>query len=434
MSSQKHLQGIHVDHCKNTEKLPIVPMTLPDKVFIPMIQHIGAPCQPTVTPGDHVKVGQVIGDNPAPVCAPIHASASGDVTAVKKIMTAMGRVDTVVEITLDKKQEPADNLAPPTITNKEEFLAAVRAAGLVGLGGAAFPTHIKYNPKDPVDTLILNGAECEPYITVDHRTMLEHTEEILNGAKAVVQHLGLKNCAIAIESNKPDAIAKFEALVKDIPGFSVCALSSQYPQGAERVLIYEATGRVLPAGRLPAEVGTIVSNINSVLKLNDYLTAGRPLTTKSLTVDGNAITEPKNVEVLIGTPIKDIIAFCGGYKLPPRKILMGGPMMGRAIPSDEMCILKGNNAILAFDDTRSQMSQETACINCGRCVRTCPTNLMPTLIYKAYELKDLDELRKLHATACMECGCCTYVCPAKKQLSFINKLAKAYVMAEGGKK
>ncbi len=434
MSSRKHLQGIHVDHCKNTEKLPIVPMALPDKVFIPMSQHIGAPCQPTVAVGDHVKVGQVIGDNAAPVCAPIHASASGDVTAIKKIMTAMGRVDTVIEITLDKKQEPADTIAPPVVTNKEEFLAAVRASGLVGLGGAAFPTHIKYNPKDPVDTLILNGAECEPYITVDHQTMLTHAQEIVDGSKAIVKYLDLKSCIIGIESNKPDAIAKFEELVKDIPGFSVATLSTQYPQGAERVIIYETTGRVLPAGRLPAEVGTIVSNINSVLKLNDFLTKGQPLTTKSLTVDGNAINEPKNVEVLIGTPIKDIVEFCGGYKSPVRKLLMGGPMMGRAIPSDELCIIKGNNAILAFDDSMAQLAEETACINCGRCVRACPTNLMPTFIHKAYEHKDLEQLKKLNATACMECGCCTYVCPAKKQLSFINKLAKSYVMSEGGKK
>lgn len=435
-SVSKHLKGIHVDHCKNTAGQPIVKMPVPEKVYIPMVQHIGAPCQPTVAVGDHVKVGQVIGDNTAPMCAPIHSSVSGEVTALVKGMTAQGIVDTSIEITTDGKQEIAETVVPPTVNNKEEFLAAVRAAGLVGLGGAAFPTHIKYNPRNPeeVDTLILNGAECEPYITVDHMTMLEHAEEIVAGAKSILKHLNLKQAIIGIEGNKPDAIAKFNELVKNEPNISVCELLQQYPQGAERVLIYECTGKHLIAGKLPADVGVIVSNVTTVLKLQQFLATGMPLVSKSLTVDGNVVKEPKNVEVPIGTPIIDIIEFCGGYTGEPKKILMGGPMMGRALPDDGKCIIKGNNAILAFDETFANINPETACINCGRCVKACPMNLMPTAIFKAFEHKDVDALKKYHVMSCMDCGCCTYVCPARKQLSFMNKLAKSLVLAEGGKK
>ncbi|WP_324825327.1 electron transport complex subunit RsxC [Sinanaerobacter sp. ZZT-01] len=435
-SVSKHLKGIHVDHCKNTAGQPIVQMPVPEKVYIPMVQHIGAPCQPTVAVGDHVKVGQLIGDNTAPMCAPIHSSVSGEVTALVKGMTAQGIVDTSIEITTDGKQEVAETVVPPTVGNKEEFLAAVRSCGLVGLGGAAFPTHIKYNPRNPeqVDTLILNGAECEPYITVDHMTMLEHAEEIVEGTKNILKYLNLKQAIIGIEGNKPDAIAKFNELVKNEPNISVCELLQQYPQGAERVLIYECTGKHLIAGKLPADVGVIVSNVTTVLKLQQFLDSGMPLVSKSLTVDGNVVKEPKNVEVPIGTPIIDIIEFCGGYTGEPKKILMGGPMMGRALPDDGKCIIKGNNAILAFDATFANMNPETACINCGRCVKACPMNLMPTALFKAFERKDVDTLKKYHVMSCMDCGCCTYVCPARKQLSFINKLGKSLVLAEGGKK
>ncbi|MBO4992277.1 MAG: electron transport complex subunit RsxC [Firmicutes bacterium] len=436
-SVQKHLKGIHVDHCKNTSACPVTPITLPEKVYIPMSQHIGAPCQPTVAVGDHVKVGQVIGDNAAPVCAPIHASVSGEVTAIEQKMTAQGRVDTVIVITADGKQEPADTVVPPVVTNKEEFLKAVRASGAVGLGGAGFPTHIKFNPRNPeeVDTLIVNGAECEPYITVDHQTMLTNAQDIMDGMKHIMHFLNLKKGIIGIETNKPDAIAKFKELFKDSPELEVCELQQQYPQGAERVLCYESTGRHLIAGKLPADVGVIISNVSTILKMEIFLKTGMPLVTKSITVDGNAITKPQNVEAPIGTPLTDIIEFCGGYSGEPKKIILGGPMMGRAIPNDDVCVVKGTSAILVFDEAFAQINPETACINCGRCVKACPMNLVPAAIYKAYINKDLDALNKYHAMTCMSCGCCTYVCPARKQLSFINgNLVKGFVNSQGGKK
>jgi len=431
----KHLPAIHVGHHKNTADSPTEKMPLPDKVYISMVQHIGAPCQPKVAVGDHVKVGQVIGDSDAFVSAPIHSSASGTVKAIENTMTLVGIWDPIVTIELDKKQEVFEGISPPEVSDKASFLKAVRDSGLVGLGGAAFPTHVKFNPKnlDEVDTLIINGAECEPYITADYRTMLEDSDLIVGGVKNTMKYLNIKRGIIAIESNKAPAINKLRELVKDTPEIEVMELKPVYPQGAERVLIYEATGRPLPLGKLPADVGVIVSNVSSIVALQKYILTGMPLISKRLTVDGTAVTTPKNLEVLIGTQVKELIEFCGGYKLPARKILMGGPMMGRAIYDDSTPIIKNNNAILAFDEDWAKAAKETACINCGRCIKACPLSLMPKNIHDAFDNNNIDELKKLSVALCMECGSCTYVCPAKRQLSFINKLAKQKVM-EGGKK
>ncbi len=432
MSSGKHLNGVHVDHCKNTSGIAIVPMPIPEKVYIPMSQHIGAPCQPVVQVGDHVKLGQLIGDNAAPMCAPIHASVSGDIVAIEKFMTSSGRVDTNVVIQSDGKQELAETVQAPVVTDKASFLAAVRASGLVGLGGASFPTHIKYNPSNPdeVDTLIVNGAECEPYITVDEMTMIAHAADIVEGCKAIMKYLNLKRTIIGIESNKPNAIAAFNDVLKETKeDITVFELRQIYPQGAERVIIYECTGKHLIAGKLPADVGVIVSNCTSILKLQQFLATGMPLVSKSLTVDGNIVAKPQNVEVPIGTKISEIIEFCGGLTDEAGKILLGGPMMGRAIPTDDFAVTKGNNAILCFNKAYAQQNPETACISCGRCVRGCPMNLMPTKLSRAFALKDVDMLKKYNVMSCMDCGCCTYSCPARKQLNFEIKQAKGLVMA-----
>ena len=435
MSSGKHLNGIHVNHCKNTAGQAIIPMTLPEKVYIPMSQHIGAPCQPVVAVGDHVKVGQKIGDSEAFVCAPIHSSVSGDVTAINKAMSQMGRIDTIIEIVPDGKQEIAETVVPPVITDKASFIKAVRESGVVGLGGATFPMSVKFNVKPPakVDTFIVNGAECEPYITVDHQNMLTHAQEIIDGVKAVLSWLEIERAFIGIETNKPDAIKLFKDLLKDEKNISVAELRQVYPQGAERVIIYETTGRHLIAGKLPADVGCIVSNVTSVLKMQQFLATGMPLVSKAMTVDGNAVANPQNVEVPIGTPLCDVIEFCGGTKAEVKKIVLGGPMMGRAIPKDEYGVMKGNSAILCFDETAGTQLPDTACISCGRCVRGCPMNLMPTKLAKAWEHQDIDTLREYDVTTCMECGCCSYSCPARKQLSFEIKLAKTWVMGEDRK-
>ncbi len=430
-----HLPAIHVEHHKNTSECPTQKMPLPDKLYISMVQHIGAPCQPTVSAGDLVKVGQVIGDSEAFVSAPIHTGVSGKVVSIENSMSSVGIWDPIVTISVDKKQETAEGIVPPEVTDKDSFLRAVRASGVVGLGGAAFPTHVKFNPKnlDEVDTLIINGAECEPYITADYRTMMEDSELLIDGIKTTMKYLGIGKAIIAIEANKEAAIKKLGDMVKDNPEIGVFTLKPMYPQGAERVIIYETTGRVVPPGKLPADSGVIVSNVSSIVAIQRYIKTGMPLVSKRITVDGTAIKNPKNVEVLIGTPINKLVEFCGGYRRVPKKIIMGGPMMGRTIYDDGIAVIKNNNAILAFDQDWAEFPKETACINCGRCVKACPMMLMPTTIFKAYDRRDVEALQKLNVTLCMECGSCSYVCPAKKQLSFINRLAKQLV-AEGGKK
>ncbi len=435
MSSGKHLNGIRVKHCKNTAGQDIIPISLPEKVFIPMSQHIGAPCQPVVAVGDYVKLGQKIGDAQKYVSAPIHSSVSGEVTGIRQEMSQMGVIDTIIEITSDGKQEKADSVVPPTVTDRDSFLKAVRESGVVGLGGAAFPMSVKFDVREPlrVDTFIINGAECEPYITVDHRNMLTHAQEIVDGARAILKWLEIDRCIIGIESNKPDAIKLFRDILENDPKITVQELRLVYPQGAERVIIYECTGRHLIAGKLPADVGCIVSNVTSVLKMQQYLSTGMPLVSKSMTVDGNVIKEPKNVDVPIGAPLCDVIEFCGGISGEVRKILLGGPMMGRAIPRDDFGVVKGNNAILCFDEKFAKQEQEKACINCGRCVRGCPMNLMPGRLARYWERQELELLREYDVYTCMECGCCSFVCPARKQLSFEVKLAKQWVMAEDRK-
>ena len=351
-------------------------------------------------------------------------------------MTQMGRVDTNIVIKTDGRQEIADTVVPPEIHDRQSFLDAVRASGMVGLGGAAFPTAVKYNtnPSKKVDYFIINGAECEPFITVDHSAMVQYTEDIIAGIRTIIKWLDIPKAIIGIESNKPDAIAKFKELIGTAKDIEVVELRQIYPQGAERVIIYECTGRHLPAGKIPFDVGCIVSNVTTVLKLQQFFVSGMPLVTKFLTIDGNVVAKPQNVEVPIGTKISDIVAFCGGLKGEPKKILLGGPMMGRAIPTDDLAILKGNNAVLFFDDMFAQRKKETACINCGRCVAGCPMNLMPAKLSRFFRNKDLDMLRKYNVMSCMDCGSCAYSCPARKPLNSEFKLAKAMIMAEDKKK
>lgn len=434
----RSLNSIRVSHEKHTAGCATEKMAVPETVCISMAQHIGAPCKPLVAKGDHVKVGQKIGDTEAFVSAPIHSSVSGTVKEISSMRSMAGGEDQVIIIETDGKQEVSEDIAPPVIESQKDFVAALRASGLVGLGGAAFPTHIKFNPKnlDEVDTLIVNGAECEPFITSDHRLMLEDTEFIIKGIEATVKYLDIKNVYIGVEENKPDAISRLREVIekKGLSGtIEVKTLKARYPQGAERVIVHEITGKTLNAGVLPAELGVLLSNITSIAFIGQYLETGRPLTTKRITVDGNAIAEPKNIIVPIGARIADVAAACGGYKAEPRKILMGGPMMGRAVYSDEFPIVKNNNAILIFDGPQALIPEETGCIKCGMCLRACPFDLMPVSMVEAYERKDVDRLKRLKVTECMECGSCSYICPARRPLSFTHKMAKGFLKEVAGK-
>ena len=410
-------------------------MPIPATVSLSMSENIGAPCTPLVKKGDAVKVGQKIGDSDAFMSVPIHSSVSGTVKEIETMRNAMGGMDTYVVIETDGKQEMAEGLKAPEIEDQPAFIAAMRESGLVGLGGAAFPTWVKLNPKNliDIDTFIVNGAECEPFITSDHRTMLEDADNVIDGMLAVMKWLIAEDGYIAIEDNKQDAIDNFRELLKKrgIDNIKVFPMPARYPKGAERVLIEEITGKKCAAGVLPASLGIIVMNITSTAFVGQYLKDGIPLIKKRITVDGDAVSEAKNVLAPIGASIHDIMEFCGGYSKPPKKILMGGPMMGRAVYSDRMSLIKNNNAILAFSEEQAWIPGESACINCGRCHEGCPFRLLPTAFADAYEARDAQRLSDLQVMQCMECGSCSFVCPAHRPLAFINKLSKALVKEAG---
>ena len=434
--------GAAVPHHKNTWELPTATMPPPERVILPMQQHLGAPCVPTVKKGDTVFVGTVVGDSDAYVSAPVHASVSGAVEELTTVMLTGGQMTQAVVIRSDGKMEKDPAIYPPAaITTKEELAAAARSAGLVGLGGAGFPAHVKLNVPEgkQIDTLIVNVAECEPYVTSDHREALENGKNVLEGIYKVKEILEVQRVLIAVEDNKPDVIQRLSEIAGDpqrdpLDQVRVLPLKSRYPQGAEKVLVQACTGRKVPEGKLPADVGCLVMNIGSISFLASYMRTGMPLTLKRVTLDGSAIAHPQNVIVPVGTPIKDVVAFCGGYKAEPKKLIMGGPMMGVAITSDELPILKQNNAILAFDEREAALRQPTACIRCGRCVAACPMQLMPTKLEQAAERKDVEALQSLHVMTCMECGCCSFSCPAGRRLVQAIRLGKSYVRKAGGKK
>ncbi len=438
--------GVPVPHWKNTAEAETLQMGVPSKVYIPMLQHIGAPCTPVVNKGDTVKVGQVIGTSDKLISAPIHSSVSGRVTNVAPMVVFNGQSVMTVEIETDGLQEVHEDVKPPVFNNKEEFLEQLKKSGLVGLGGAGFPTHVKLAPPPgkEVDTLIINGSECEPYITSDYREIIENSWNILLGVYTLVDLFGFKNVWIGIEDNKPEAIKVLSNIAAKDDKYSdvvkVVKLKSRYPQGAEKMLIYACTGRKVPPGKLPADVGVIVMNINSVSFIREYIRTGMPLVKKRVTVDGPAVKNPANVEVPIGTPIADVFEFCGGFRSEPVKVLMGGPMMGVAQYSLQYPVLKHTNALIALDEKSAKIPPEGPCIRCGRCVDVCPMNLMPLHINRHSLHGDVEALEKYHANDCMECGCCSYVCPAKRHLVQSIRLAKAQLRqaataaaAKGGK-
>ena len=429
--------GIHVDHNKITAESEIVRMPVPETVVLPMQQHIGAPCVPTVKKGDHVDVGQVIGDSDKYVSAPIHASVSGTVTAVADVKLANGRMAPAVTIQSDGEMKLWEGIEPPEVMNKEQLIKAIRASGLVGLGGAGFPSHVKLNtpPDKEIDTLIINAAECEPYITVDYRECVENSWDIMSGVYTLADILGFKKVVIAVEDNKPEAIKILKAIADDDIDrgniVRLMTLKSKYPQGAEKMMVLSATGRKVPAGALPADVGCVVMNVASAAFTARYLKTGKPLTSRSVTVSGDCIKNPMNVRVPIGTSVKEIIDFCGGFTEEPYKILSGGPMMGQALVSTDVPLLKSNNAVLAFTKRGAGLKAERDCIRCGKCHEACPMSLIPTQISRYAKAGDAETLAKLGVSVCMECGSCAFSCPAGKPLVQYMRLAKE-VMREAG--
>lgn len=427
-------KGAHVPHSKNTQNVATVEMPVPAKILLPMQQHIGAAAVPMVNKGDQVCVGTLIGRAEGYVSANIHSGVSGTVTDVREIQISTGALVKAVEITSDGKQTVDPSIAPPQVTDYESFTTAIRASGLIGLGGAGFPTAVKLTMKDlsAIDTLIVNGAECEPYITADNREFIEAPQEIMSGIAAIRKWLGIKHVIIAIERNKPEAMDVMFGLVKGDDAITVKPLNSIYPQGAEKILIESCTGREVPRGGLPSDVGCIVMNVSSVAFVASYLRTGMPLVSRRLTVDGSAVVKPQNVRVIVGTPIAEVLDFCGGTKGDIGEIITGGPMMGVSVQDTNFPILKQNNAVLAFDRAEAVQLPVGECIHCGRCIEACPMGLSPVIIAKAYKAGNLAELDKLMVDLCMECGCCSYVCPAKRPVTETMRLAK--IMAKKGAK
>jgi electron transport complex protein RnfC len=390
--------------------------------------HSGAPAKPVVAVGDLVKVGQLIGEamTESRVSAPVHASVSGKVKSIDDFDPISGERALSIVISSDGEQAVYEELNPPIVTNTAEFLNAVQNSGVVGLGGAGYPTAPKLSLKDNVklDYILVNGAECEPYVTSDARTMVDNANDVFEGAVLLMKYINPKQIIICIEDNKPEAIEKLKALTAPVEGISVRSLPSTYPQGERKVLVYNVTGRIVPEGGRLTDVGCTVVNCTTVSVFANYIKTGMPFTHRIVTVDGSGVKNPKNLIVPLGTAIKYLFDYCGGLTDDAVKIIMGGAMMGKAVPSLEMPLIKTTSAILALNEKDSAAPIETACIKCARCIANCPINLMPSYIEDAFEQKNIDMLDKLKVGLCLECGCCAYICPAKRPLAQVMALSK----------
>ncbi|MBN2026781.1 MAG: electron transport complex subunit RsxC [Actinobacteria bacterium] len=423
--------GVHPPGHKNlSAEAAIREIAAPSTITIPMQQHIGAPCIPRVQKGDEVFVGTVIGDSDSFVSAPIHSSVSGKVVQVAPQPHPTGRdiLSVLIENDGEYLQDPGLTVPGPwEDMESADIRRAVRDAGMVGLGGAAFPTHVKLSPpRDyPIDTVIINGAECEPFLTSDYRLMLEHPEDVLEGLQIIMRAVGAARGIVAIEDNKPQALKRM-ATANRGGGVEVTSLATRYPQGAEKVLIASLLGREVPSGGLPMHVGVVVNNTGTAYAIARYFSTGMPLVERVVTVTGSVVREPSNLMVRIGTSFAAAVEACGWFNAPPGKVLMGGPMMGLAQYTLEVPVIKGTSGILAlsYRETEYTVPSEPICIRCGRCVDACPMGLIPTYLASYAYNERWDDLARLNIDDCFECGCCTYVCPTKNPLVQLIKTGK----------
>lgn len=428
--------GSHVAEHKHTRRRQIEKMAAPARVSIPMSQHIGAHCKPLVAVGDYVYRGQIIGDVESGLGCPVHASVSGTVVALdtRNNANAQPIVNIVIEndgeMTLDPSIQP--HPAKLSQTSTEEIIEIVRRAGISGMGGATFPTYAKIQSAlGKVERLIVNCAECEPYITANHRLLLENPAAVINGTKILLKALGLRRADIAVEDNKLDAINKLESMVAGSSLIKVRVMKTKYPQGDERQLIYALTGRELPMGKLPADVGCVVFNAETCAAVFAAFAYGMPLIERVVTVDGDCIIQPKNLLVPIGTSCLDVIDACGGLRFPPHKMIFGGPMMGAAQWDIEGPVTKGTSAILVFSARAEKKSSlPPVCLHCGRCVKNCPMHLMPNYLAQYAQARRLSEAEEFGALSCVECGTCSYNCPGQVPIVQYIRVAKGAINAE----
>ena len=425
MLFKKKISAVHVPHCKSTQDMHSVRIAPPDSVTIPMSMHSGVPAVPVVQKGDHVYIGQLIAkEGEGRVSSPIHASVSGTVSEVS---------EKSISIKSDGKMEKDPEMKAPKLDTLDDFLDGCRKSGIVGLGGAAYPLHGKWEAvrKNKIDTVLINGAECEPYCTADNRTMVEDADHIKSGIEILKKFVGAKEYIIGIEANKPEAISHLTEVFKDDSSVEVKTLESVYPQGAKQVLLWNATGKVVAAGQRLASLGVIITNVPTLAKMALYFETGMPLVDKCVSVDGSAVKNPSNIIVPIGTSFGYCLEACGGFKEEPRKVIEGGPMMGRTVASLDEPVVKATNGIVAMGEKEAILSEPSPCIHCGRCVEACPLNLNPVAFAKALSMEDEDEkealLKREDVAQCMECGCCAFVCPAHRPLVANNREDKRFM-------
>ncbi|MBF0565036.1 MAG: electron transport complex subunit RsxC [Nitrospirae bacterium] len=424
--------GIHPPDEKELDShCPIETMKAPARVMIPLAQHIGAPCVSMVEVGKRVLIGEQIGNPQGFVSAPVHASVSGKVVSIENCPNAQGKMVPAIVIENDKMEEWAPLEDDPDFMQRpaDVLLKRIKAAGLVGMGGATFPTHVKLSPpkEKRIDAVIINGAECEPYLTADHRVMLESPREIVYGLKILIKVLNVGKGHIGIENNKPDAIQKMSEAAKEFPDVEVWTLQTKYPQGAEKMLIKTVLGREVPSGGLPMDVGAVVQNVGTAYAVYEACRYGKPLVERVVSVTGRGITTPKNLRARIGTPVSQLIEECGGMKAGASKVISGGPMMGFSISSLDVPVMKGTSGLVVMleSEVRNGRSGKFGnCIRCGRCVEACPMGLMPLMFSVLSEKGMYADTNDYHLLDCFECGSCTYVCPAKRPIVQQIRLAK----------